>query len=293
MKGRGNGMTLRMAVPNKGRLNERTVELLIKSGLDLGEEWGRKLYITVRGQDMEIVFVRAQDVPELINTGAVDFGITGWDQVSESGYALDNLLDLEFGYCRLSVAVPEKSDFKRPSDIPDGCRVATSFPKLTKAYFDRAKKNVRIIQVSGAAEIMPYMGVSDIIVDLVSSGSTLKTNRLVEMDTIVKSQAVVVSGKLEAGKKDTVMDIVDSIRSVIEAEKKVYLMADVPVKNLKSVEKACPGIEGPTVMNIAGRDDMVAIHVVISKDDVFNSVNKLKKLGAKGILTLPINRLVA
>jgi ATP phosphoribosyltransferase len=286
-------MTLRMAIPNKGRLNERTVELLMKSGLDLGEDWGRRLYISVKNQDLEVVFVRAQDVPELINTGAVDFGITGWDQVAESGYKMQKLLDLEFGYCRLSVAVPENLGMKSPAEIPDGCKVATSFPKLTKSYFERIGKKVKIIQVSGAAEIMPYMGVSDIIVDLVSSGSTLKMNRLIELDVIVKSQAVAVCGKLEAEKKEAVTDILDSIRSVIEAEKKIYLMADVPVKNLKAVEKACPGIEGPTIMNIAGRDDMVAIHVVINKCDVFDSVNKLKKLGGKGILILPINRLVA
>ncbi len=281
-----------MAIPNKGRLNERTVELLMKSGLDLGEDWGRRLYISVKDQDLEVVFVRAQDVPELINTGAVDFGITGWDQVAESGYRMQKLLDLEFGYCRLSVAIPESLGLKSPSDIPDGCRVATSFPNLTKSYFDRIGKKVKIIQVSGAAEIMPYMGVSDIIVDLVSSGSTLKMNRLTELDVIVESQAVAISGKLSAEKKESVTDILDSIRSVIDAEKKIYLMADVPVKNLKAVERACPGVEGPTVMNIAGRDDMVAIHVVIDKHDVFDSVNKLKKLGGKGILILPIDRMV-
>ena len=285
-------MTLRMAIPNKGRLNERTVELLMKSGLDLGEDWGRRLYISVKDQDLEVVFVRAQDVPELINTGAVDFGITGWDQVAESGYRMQKLLGLEFGYCRLSVAIPESLGLKSPSDIPDGCRVATSFPNLTKSYFDRIGKKVKIIQVSGAAEIMPYMGVSDIIVDLVSSGSTLKMNRLTELDVIVESQAVAISGKLSAEKKESVTDILDSIRSVIDAEKKIYLMADVPVKNLKAVERACPGVEGPTVMNIAGRDDMVAIHVVIDKHDVFDSVNKLKKLGGKGILILPIDRMV-
>ena len=281
-----------MAIPNKGRLNERTVELLMKSGLDLGEDWGRRLYISVKDQDLEVVFVRAQDVPELINTGAVDFGITGWDQVAESGYRMQKLLDLEFGYCRLSVAIPESLGLKSPSDIPDGCRVATSFPNLTKSYFDRIGKKVKIIQVSGAAEIMPYMGVSDIIVDLVSRGSTLKMNRLTELDVIVESQAVAISGKLSAEKKESVTDILDSIRSVIDAEKKIYLMADVPVKNLKAVERACPGVEGPTVMNIAGRDDMVAIHVVIDKHDVFDSVNKLKKLGGKGILILPIDRMV-
>jgi len=283
-------MTLKMAVPNKGRLNERSVELLLKSGLDLGEDWGRKLYVTAGNQDIEIMFVRAQDIPEFVSSGAVDLGITGKDQVIESGYDLDFMLDLEFGHCRLSVAVPEASGIRSPGDIPDGSRVATSFPNTAKRFFDSIKKKADIVIVSGAAEIMPYMGVSDIIVDLVSSGSTLKTNRLIEIERIVESQAVVVSRKGKKSKEAS--DVVDSIKSVISAENRKYLMADVPKECLGEIQKLFPGMAGPTVMNIAGRDDMVAIHVVIDKTDVYRSVNELKGLGAKGILTLPIDRLV-
>jgi ATP phosphoribosyltransferase len=286
-------MTLKMAVPNKGRLNERAVELLLKSGLDLGEEWGRKLYINVINQDIEVMFVRAQDIPVFVAGGAIDIGITGIDQIAESGEDVERLLDLDFGHCRLSVAVPEASGITSTDDIRNGCRVATSFPKLTKEFFDSKKKKVNIVNVSGAAEIMPHMGISDIIVDLVSSGSTLKTNRLVSIDDIIVSQAVIVGNKRSIkSKKDAVSGIVSSIKSVIEAENKKYLMADIPKKKLKDVQKMFPGVAGPTVMNIAGRDDMVAMHVVIDKKDVYDSVNALKKMGAKGILTLPIERLV-
>ena len=284
-------MTLKLAVPNKGRLNERAVELLLKSGLDLGEDWGRRLYVTAKNQDIEVMFVRAQDIPEFVNSGAVDIGITGIDQVTESGHDLDYILDLEFGYCRLSVAVPEASGIKTVADIKNGTRVATSFPNTARRYFESQNKKVDIVVVSGAAEIMPYMNVSDIIVDLVSSGSTLKTNRLSEIVRIVESQAVVVSKKGKGKNKD-IADIVDSIRSVIAAEKRMYLMADVPKSALSKVQEIFPGMAGPTVMNIAGRDDMVAIHVVINKNDVYSSVNELKRLGGKGILTLPIDRLV-
>lgn len=284
-------MTLKLAVPNKGRLNERAVELLLKSGLDLGEDWGRRLYVTAENQNIEIVFVRAQDVPRFVASGAVDIGITGRDQVVESGCDLDFILDLDFGHCRLSVAVPEASGIKDARDIPDGWRIATSFPNTAKRFFDSIKKKVDIITVSGAAEIMPYMGISDAIVDLVSSGSTLKTNRLIEVERIVESQAVVVSKK-ECSSNKNISDVVDSIRSVIAAESRKYLMADVPVDSLKKVQELFPGMAGPTVMNIAGREDMVAIHVVIDKKDVYSSVNELRRLGGKGILTLPIDRLV-
>ena len=286
-------MTFKMAVPNKGRLHDRTIELLLKSGLDLGEDWGRRLYVTAKNQDIEILFVRAQDIPRFIAIGSVDLGITGQDQIADSGFVLKEVLELEFGHCRLSVAVPEQSNIRTVDDIKDGCRVATSFPNVTKRFFDSKGKNVEIVNVSGAAEIMPYIGVSDIIVDLVSSGATLKTNRLMEIETLVTSQAVMVtSEKAMEANSARIMDIVNSVKSVIDAENKKYLMADVPVSQLPEIDKLFPGLAGPTVMNISGRTDMVAIHVVVDSSTIFDSVNKLQKLAAKGILTLPIERLV-
>lgn len=286
-------MTFKMAVPNKGRLHDRTIELLLKSGLDLGEDWGRRLYVTAKNQDIEILFVRAQDIPRFIAIGSVDLGITGQDQIADSGFVLKEVLELEFGHCRLSVAVPEQSNIRTVDDIKDECRVATSFPNVTKRFFDSKGKNVEIVNVSGAAEIMPYIGVSDIIVDLVSSGATLKTNRLMEIETLVTSQAVMVtSEKAMEANSARIMDIVNSVKSVIDAENKKYLMADVPVSQLPEIDKLFPGLAGPTVMNISGRTDMVAIHVVVDSSTIFDSVNKLQKLGAKGILTLPIERLV-
>lgn len=286
-------MTFKMAVPNKGRLHDRTIELLLKSGLDLGEDWGRRLYVTAKNQDIEILFVRAQDIPRFIAIGSVDLGITGQDQIADSGFVLKEVLELEFGHCRLSVAVPEQSNIRTVDDIKDGCRVATSFPNVTKRFFDSKGKDVEIVNVSGAAEIMPYIGVSDIIVDLVSSGATLKTNRLMEIETLVTSQAVMVtSEKAMEANSARIMDIVNSVKSVIDAENKKYLMADVPVSQLPEIDKLFPGLAGPTVMNISGRTDMVAIHVVVDSNTIFDSVNKLQKLGAKGILTLPIERLV-
>ena len=286
-------MTFKMAVPNKGRLHDRTIELLLKSGLDLGEDWGRRLYVAAKNQDIEILFVRAQDIPRFIAIGSVDLGITGQDQIADSGFVLKEVLELEFGHCRLSVAVPEQSNIRTVDDIKDGCRVATSFPNVTKRFFDSKGKNVEIVNVSGAAEIMPYIGVSDIIVDLVSSGATLKTNRLMEIETLVTSQAVMVtSEKAMEANSARIMDIVNSVKSVIDAENKKYLMADVPVSQLPEIDKLFPGLAGPTVMNISGRTDMVAIHVVVDSSTIFDSVNKLQKLGAKGILTLPIERLV-
>lgn len=286
-------MVLRMAVPNKGRLNERAVELLVKSGLDLGEEWGRKLYVKVKNKDIEIIFVRAQDIPSFVDSGAIDIGITGQDQIADAEANVEEILPLNFGHCRLSVAVPESYPSREVKDIPDGSRVATSFVNVTKKFFESIGKNVKIVQVTGAAEIMPYMNVSDFIVDLVSSGSTLKTNRLVEIHPILYSQAVAIANResLKA-RNEEIYDIINAIKSVMNAESKKYLMADIPKSKLGDVQALFPGLAGPTVMNIAGREDMVAIHVVIDAKDIYDAVNSLQKLGGKGILTLPIDRLV-
>ncbi len=286
-------MTLRMAVPNKGRLNERALDLLRKSGLEMDVNWGRRLYASVDNQDFEVMFVRAQDIPRFIHSGTVDVGITGLDLILEADLDVEWVLDLDFGHCRLSVAAPEVSGYDSIDDIPDGARVATSFPNLAWQFFASKDKNVEIVRISGAAEITPHIGVADLIVDLVSSGSTLRTNRMVELDTIMRSQAVVVANPQSMEEKGRdINDLASSIESVLLAEKKKYLMADIMVDTLPDVERMFPGMAGPTVMNIAGREDMVAIHVVIDKSEVYDAVNSLKAMGAKGILTLPIDRLV-
>lgn len=286
-------MTLRFGVPNKGRLNERTIELLTKAGLDLGEDIGRKLYVKVRNQDLEIMFVRAQDIPEFIARGAIDVGITGLDQLAESGHDLKNVLNLQFGYCRLAVAVPEASPVRCVEDIPNGSRIATSFPKITKRYFDSIGKDVSVIVVSGAAEIMPYLGISDYIVDLVSSGSTLRMNHLVDVGTLVESQAAVITSEAAISEHwDEIEEVINSIDSVIAAEKSKYIMADVPKDRLADVERILPGIGGPTVLEIAGNKEYVAVHAVIASDAIYHAITELKKIGAKGILTTPIERLV-
>ena len=286
-------MTLKIAIPNKGRLSERSVELLTKAGLDIGEDWGRKLYIGVKGRDIEVLLVRAQDIPEFVCSGAIDIGITGLDQIEESGHDLKNILDLDYGHCRLSLAVPDNSGIKSAEDIKEGARIATSFPNMTKRYFESVGKKVNIVTISGAAEIMPYIGVSDYVVDLVSTGSTLKMNRLREVAVLFESQAAIVTTeKALAEKQEAIMEVADAIRSVIDAEDRKYLMANVPVDRIEDVESFLPGIGGPTVLNIAGNTEVVAIHVVVADSELYDAINNLRKIGATGILTLSMDRLV-
>lgn len=288
-------MTVKMAIPNKGRLNERSIELITKAGISLGEDWGRKLNIKVPDLDLEVFFVRAQDIPIFIASGAVDFGITGEDVTAEAGKDLENVLSLRFGQCRLSIAAPEDSAIAQTGKMEDGIRVATSFPKLTADYFRKKGIAAEIVFVQGAAEIMPRLGVSDAISDLVASGNTLRMNRLKEIDTVIESEAAVfTTAKVlsDSVKKERITEILDAVRSVLDADGRKYIMADVKRSMLKDVERIIPGIGGPTVVNIAGNDEWVAVQAVISGDDSYRVVSDLKKIGAKGILTMPIERLV-
>ncbi len=286
-------MTLRLAVPNKGRLSERSIEILQRAGLDIENADGRKLYAPVKNVDFEIMFLRAQDIVRFVHGGAVDVGVTGKDLVVESGLPIEIVHTLNYGYCRLSVAAPEASGIENIDDVPEGARVATSFPNATRKYFQSVGKEVRITSISGAAEVTPRIGVADVIVDLVSSGSTLKGNRLREIATILESWAVVVANEESlSNKRDEIEELTGAIKSVTDAEDKKYLMADVPRDALDEIRSFLPGIAGPTVMNVMGREDCVAIHVVVDRDKVYESVTKLKKLGASGILIVPIDRMI-
>ncbi|MEM0448246.1 MAG: ATP phosphoribosyltransferase [Methanomassiliicoccales archaeon] len=286
-------MTLRLAVPNKGRLSERSVQILRQAGLEIEDSEERKLFANVKARDVAVMFVRASDIVSFVAKGAVDVGITGKDLVLEAGLDVKTVYDLNFGHCRLSVAAPESSGIEKVEDIKDGSVVATSFPSMTRKYFEKQGKKVEITTISGAAEVTPHIGVADLIVDLVSSGSTLKVNHLKEVAVIARSNAVViVNPESYQRKRDEIEELVSAIESVENAANKKYLMADVPVKSLEAVRKYFPGIAGPTVMNIAGRDDVVAVHVVIDKDKAYEAITRLKRLGATGILIVPIDRMV-
>jgi ATP phosphoribosyltransferase len=286
-------VTVRLAVPNKGRLSENSVQILKQAGLEIEDADDRKLFAQVKKRDFAVMFVRANDIVSFVAKGAVDVGITGKDLVLEAGLDVKTLYDLHFGHCRLSVAAPESSGIDAVADIKDGSVVATSFPNAARRYFEKEGKQVEITTISGAAEVTPHIGVADIIVDLVSSGSTLKVNHLKEVAVIAKSNAVVITNeKAYKEKREEIDELVSAIESVENAANKKYLMADVPTKSLDAVRKHFPGIAGPTIMNIMGREDVVAVHVVIDKDKVYDAIHRLKRLGATGILIVPIDRMV-
>lgn len=285
---------LKIAVPNKGRLSEATLELFKKAGLKV-ETAERKLFATALDKTVQILFVRAQDVPEYVADGVAHLGVTGADIVAETGKDVREVMDLQFGYCRLVVAVPEHSGWQDVKAIPSGARVATSFPNVARRFFKDAGKDVKVVEVSGATEITPHVGVADAIVDLVSSGSTLAMNNLREVATILPSTARLLAGARawdDPRVRAQVDPIVDSLRSVVAARGKRYLMANVPRARLDEVRRILPGISGPTIMDLLTHPELVAAHAVVDDAHLSAVIQGLKGIGATGILVLPIERLV-
>jgi ATP phosphoribosyltransferase len=286
-------MPLRIAIPNKGRLNEDALRLLRDIGLRVRGDGSRTLLASAGGGRYQILFARAQDIPEFVDIGAADLGITGLDLVMEYGRPVPRLLELGFGRCRLIAAAPEGSPIRSLDDIPANARVATAFPRLAAAFFAKRKARVTVIPVSGAAEVTPSIGVADLIVDLVESGATLRQNHLAMIDVLLDSQAVLIGNAGAQRRRATeVEELVSAVRSVIEARARRYLMANVPRKALTKVRALLPGITGPTVMNLLGRPGWVAVHAVAPEERVNGLIPALRKAGAEGILVLPIERIV-
>ena len=186
---------LKIAIPNKGRLSTKIYELLNSAGLSFGTKDERCLKIATRDGKYSLIFVRTQDIPRFLEANVADVGFTGWDVVVESQVELDKVKEFDFGACEMVVAVKDDDPYKKVEDLPDEINIATSFPNIAKKYFEKLGKKAHIIEVSGAVEITPSLGLSDVVIDITSTGSTLKSNRLRIIDKILKSSAVVVARK--------------------------------------------------------------------------------------------------
>ncbi len=287
-------MPLNVAIPNKGRLCDGTVSLLGRIGFRVAGLLDRTLVAPLDGGRFVLLFARAKDIPEFVEVGAVDVAVTGLDLVLETGCRTVRRMDLGFGFCRLVIAVPEGAGIHEVGQVKDGSTVATSFPNLTRRFFEGIGKKLNVITVSGATEITPTIGVADLITDLVETGSTLKKNHLVPIGPVIlESQAVLIANEKALREKgEEIHELESALKSVIDASRKRYLMANAPKAVLGEVRKILPGISGPTVMPLAGTEDWVAIHAVTSEDEINRVIPRLKALGATGILVLPIERMV-
>jgi len=283
---------MKIAVP-KGHLEETTVRLLENSGIGAVNRESRQLFAKTNDPEIELVFVRAQDVPDLVAKGATDLGITGYDLVRESGSDVVELLDLGFGRTKVVVAAHEKSGIESAKDIKSGMRVATEFPNVAGRYFTEKGKKVEVTRVTGAAEITPFIGVADLVVDISSTGTTLRTHGLQIIDTILESSARLIANRRSLReKKAKIEDITTAIESVIRARGRKLILLNVPEAKLLSIKRIMPGMAGPTVSKVEAAEPMLAVQAVVESDKVYEIVRKAKQAGARDILVVPIERIL-
>ncbi|MDD3013232.1 MAG: ATP phosphoribosyltransferase [Candidatus Gastranaerophilales bacterium] len=284
---------LKIAIPNKGRLSEDVFDLLQRAGLSISKQEKRKLYTSTQDGNYSIIFVRTQDIPSFVSDGVTDLGITGYDVMQETEAEAEMIYNLNFGGCKMVIAAKEESPFNNVNDIPENIKIATSFPNITKKYFDKLGKKVHVIEVSGATEVTPQLGLADIIVDITSTGSTLKSNKLKIIGEILDSTAVVIGRPgISETEKNKIDAFVRAIKSAMAAEEKKYLMANVPKTALPEIKKFLPGLSSPTVIGLLDEPDNVAIHVVVEKRHIYESIDKLKQLGATGILIMTVDQMI-
>ena len=276
--------TTRVAVPNKGRLADPSVDLLRKAGLRF-EVSERALSVPVRNMPVEVLFVRADDIPELVFDGVAAFGITGLDLVAEASLDVSIVSELGFGRCRLTAAVESASPVYSIDGF-EGMRVATSHPATVDRFFDDKGIAITTVPVKGSVEVAPKLDIADAIVDLVSSGSTMMVNGLRPIETILESQAALIARGDMTGSPLTTM-----VRAVVAAKRRRYVLMNAPQDCMSAIEEIIPGEDGPTVVPLS-HDGMVAIHSVVDADDMWTVLPRLEAAGASAILVLPIEQMI-
>jgi len=283
---------IRLAIPNKGRIAAPIMDLMEKSGLHLTDGAERRLIARTLDPHVEVLFARPIDIPEYVATGAADLGITGYDMVIEREADVEELLDLQIGKAKLVLAVREEADITSVTDLK-GAKIATEFPVISKQYFAKHHVPVTIVLVGGACEATPYLGIADAIVDLSSSGNTLKTNRLRVLDEVLTTSTLLIANRSSLAKKrEKIEEIHLALESVIRARGQCYLMMNVKRASLEKVKSVLPGLSGPTVMDVASTEDMVAVHAVVNEERVYTLINALKRAGARDILVMAIERMI-
>ncbi len=284
------GERLRLAIPNKGRLVEPTLHLLHDAGL-IFEEHERSLVARVQNFDLDILFVRTNDVIEFVGDGVADLGVTGVDLLVETGAELPRVRSLGYGHCRLAAAVPSDTPYQTVDDLA-GLRVATAHPNASRRFFEERGIPVDVIPISGAVEVAPRLGLAEGIVDLVSTGSTLVMNGLRQIGDVLASEAVLVANPTAHRQRTDDIAAIDTMLSaVIAARGRKYLMMNAPAAKLGALEALLPGLESPSVIPLA-HEGMIAIHSVVGADEVWGLLPRLKAAGASGILVLPIEKIV-
>lgn len=286
-----NSNILRLAIQKKGRLADKSLELLKASGIRV-DNYSRQLLIKAQNFDLEILFVRDDDIPEYVQDGVADIGIVGENVVLEYQKEIETIEKLGFGKCRMSIAVPKEKNYNSVKDL-DGKNIATTYPNILQKFLDDNSVTAKTHKISGSVEITPNINLSDAIFDIVSTGSTLISNGLKEVEQVIKSEAILIANKnLSPIKAKLLNQILFRIRSVNKAKNNKYILLNAPNNSLEKIVDILPGVKSPTIMPLA-MEGWSSVHTVISEDDFWGKIENLKSVGAEGILVLPIEKIIA
>ena len=286
-------MKIKIAIPSKGRISEPSINLLEKAGLGLIDKNNRKLISKTFNDDIEVMFARASDIPEFVNDGVADMGITGVDLIEESESDVSELLDLRFGQTKLVLAAPEESNINSAADITSDMKVATEFHVLTQKYLNEKGLDLKIVKLSGSTEAAPFIGIADLITDLTSTGTTLKMNHLEIIDVILESTIKLIANHESIKeKKDLIEAVSTSIKGVLDADRKKLIMMNVDEEDLNKVKEVMPSMGGLTISEVLSDKKTVAVQAVIDEKEVFELTNDLRNAGARDILVVPIERII-
>lgn len=283
---------LKLAIQKKGRLNEKSMQLLKSCGVEI-ENFQDRLFVSASNFKLDILFLRDDDIPEYVQDNVAHIGIVGENVMLEKGLNVEPAKKLGFGKCSLMLGIPEKDELNNIQEL-ENKTIATSYPKILNNFLTNNKIIAKVIQISGSVEIAPALGVADYICDLVSTGNTLKLNKLKKSFKVLDSQAVLIkSNKFDNNPElKTIYDkLLVRIESSLNARKSKYIMMNVPKESLEKIIEIIPSLKSPTILPLSV-DGLFAVHAVIEEDKFWEINEQLKEAGASGILSLPIENII-
>lgn len=281
---------LRIAVQSKGRLYEDTMSLLAEADIKISAS-KRTLLVQSTNFPVEVLYLRDDDIPQSVATGVADLGVVGENEYIERGGGSDIVSRLGFSKCRLSLAIPKDIDYQGLEWF-NNKKIATSYPVILKDFLDKNNINAEIHVITGSVEISPGIGLGDAIFDIVSSGSTLVSNNLREVEVVMESEALLIGNKsMDEHKKSVLKEMLFRFSAVKNAEDKKYVRMNVPKNRLEEIINVLPGLKSPTIIPLAD-DAWCSVHTVLSQKRFWEIIGKLKELGAQGILVTPIEKMI-
>lgn len=281
---------LRIAIQSKGRLNEESTALLREIGIDVDDS-KRKFLSTARNFPVEMLYLRDDDIPQVVSNGTASLGIVGLNEVEEKGFDVKIVKKLGFGNCRISLAVPKAAGYDGLQWF-EGKRIATSYPNILSAFLKSKGIRAEIEVITGSVEVAPAAGIADAIFDIVSSGSTLVSNALVEVEKVFWSEAVLISsGKLSPEQEELLDKILFRLESATVSRGKKYILMNIPQDAVDKATSILPAMRSPTVMPLAS-EGWCSLHSVVDEDELWDKISQLKAIGAEGILVLNIDKII-